>query len=86
MNFGPYLRPGYNFGTSDVTLEFTCDKFTSTNIYSGAGCGSIQASQTGVAAFTLTDDTTWEIEYLDFKPDGGCGVAEIGFSLVFTKQ
>lgn len=88
LNFGPYLRPGYNFGTSDVTLEFACDKVTSTNINSGAGCGggSIQASQTGVAAFTLADDTTWEIEYLDFKPDGGCGVSEMPFSLVFTKQ
>lgn len=85
---GAYLVPGYNFDAGTVTLDFACDVVTSTNIDSGAGCGSgtIQASQSGTASFELTDDNTFTIEYSDFDPDGGCGVAPIGFSLVFTKQ
>lgn len=90
FNYGAYLVPGYNFGTSDVTLEFACDVVTSSNIDSGAGCGggSIQASQTNVASFDLTDDSTWTIEYLDFEPDGGCGPSQSPnpFSVVFTKM
>ena len=87
VNFGPYLVPGYNFASGDVTLEFACDVVTSSNIDSGAGCGdgSIQASQTGVASFDLDDDGTWTIEYLDFTPNGGCGTASMPFSIVFTK-
>ncbi len=88
FNYGPYLLPGYGFGTSDITLEFACDVVTSTNIDSGAGCGSgsIQASQTGVASFDLVDDSTWTIEYNDFDPNGGCGPSPLPFSIIFTKQ
>jgi len=88
FNYGVYLVPGYKFSTSDITLEFACDVVTSSNIDSGAGCGSgtIQAAQDGVATFDLDDDSTFTIEYLDFNPDGGCGVSPIGFSVVFTKQ
>jgi hypothetical protein len=89
FNYGTYLLPGYGFGTTDVTLTFSCDRVTSSNIDSGAGCGggSIQASQTGVASFDLTDDSTWTIEYMDFAPDGGCGPSQTDnpFSVVFTK-
>lgn len=87
FNYGTYLLPGYGFGTTDVTLTFACDRVSSTNIDSGQGCGggSIQASQTGVAAFDLSDDSTWTIEYNDFDPNGGCGPDPIGFSVVFSK-
>ena len=87
FNYGTYLVPGYGFGTSDITIEFACDIVTTTNIDSGAGCGggSIQASQIGAAPFDLSDDSTWTIEYSDFSPDGGCGVAPVDFSVVFTK-
>jgi len=87
FNYGAYLLPGYGFGTGDITLTFACDVVTSSNIDSGAGCGdgSIQASQTGVATFDLDDDSTWTIEYNDFDPNGGCGPAPIGFSVVFSK-
>jgi len=87
FNYGTYLVPGYNFGTSDITLEFACDVLTSDNINSGAGCGSgsLQAAQEGEVSFDLDDDSTWTIEYLDFNPDGGCGVSTMPFSVVFTK-
>jgi len=89
FNYGAYLLPGYGFGTTDITLEFACNIMTSSNIDSGAGCGggSIQARQDGVAPFSLTDDSTFTIDYLDFGvTDGGCGVpGELPFSVVFTK-
>ena len=90
FNYGAYLLPGYGFGTSDVTLDFACDVVTSTNVDSGAGCGggSIQGTQVNTAAFSLTDDSGWTIEYEDFGDfDGGCGVPDPqAYSVVFTKQ
>jgi hypothetical protein len=90
FNYGPYLLPGYGFGTTDITLEFACDIMTSNNIDSGAGCGagSIQASQVGVSTFDLNNDSTWTIEYADFEPDGGCGPSQTPnpFSIIFTKM
>lgn len=89
FNYGTYLLPGYAFGTSDVTLDFACDVVTSTAVDSGAGCGggSIAAVQVNSAAFDLTDDSTWTIEYEGFGTnDGGCGVPEVKpWSVIFTK-
>ena len=86
---GPYLVPGFNFDAGTVTLNFACDNVTSTDIDSGgAACttGSLSAAQIGIAEFDLNDDSTWTINFNDFADDGGCGVAEMPFSLVFTKQ
>ena len=88
FNIGSYVNPGYGFATSDITLDFACNKVTSTAIDSGAGCGSgsIAATQKGTAPFTLADDSSFTIEFTDFgSTDGGCGVAGKDFSLVFTK-
>ncbi len=88
FNPGAYLQPYYSFNPGNVTLEFACDVVTSGAIDSGAGCGSgtIAAEQNGTASFDLTDDSTFTIEYNDWASDGGCQVAPLGFSLVFTKN
>lgn len=89
FSIGTYLLPGYNFAAGPVTLEFACDQVTSTNIDSGAGCGdgTIAASQPEADPFTFDDDQTWTINYIDFgETDGGCEVAGLPFSLVFTKN
>ncbi|MEM6770883.1 MAG: hypothetical protein AAF597_09890, partial [Bacteroidota bacterium] len=90
FNYGPYMVPGYNFSTRDIQLDFACTVLTHSNIDSGAGCGagSIQATQTGAAPFDLADDTTFEVEFIDFAAgfDGGCGLTPKAFSIVFTKE
>lgn len=85
---GTYLVPGYNFDAGTITLDFACDVVTSTNVDSGAGCGSgtLAAGQNGTASFDLNDDSTWTIPFNDFASDGGCGVSPMPFTLVFTKQ
>jgi hypothetical protein len=88
FDIGTTVNPGYGFGAAPMTLEFACDVVTSSNIDSGAGCGggSIAAAQMNVATFDLTDDATWTIEYADFGAnDGGCGAAQVDYSLIFTK-
>ena len=89
FNIGAYLQPGYNFATSALVFDFACDVVTTNNIASGSGCGdgTLQASQDGVASFSLDDDSTLTINFIDFgETDGGCGVEGKPFSLVFTKQ
>ncbi|THH40263.1 hypothetical protein [Neolewinella litorea] len=89
FDVGVYVAPGYNFNGGTVTLDFACNEVRSTAIDSGAGCGSgsIAATQKGTAPFSLTDDSSFTIEYTDFgATDGGCGVAGRDFSLVFTKN
>ncbi len=86
---GTTVNPGYMFNAAVSTLEFACDVVRTTPIDSGAGCGTgtIAAVQTGVATFDLNDDTTWTIEFSEYGArDGGCGVAAMNYSLVFTKQ
>ncbi|MTB51807.1 hypothetical protein [Lewinella sp. W8] len=89
FNVGTTVNPGYGFGASDTTLEFACDIVTSTAIDSGAGCGggSIAAVQVAADPFDLNDDSTWTINYVEYGDnDGGCGVAAMEYSLVFSKQ
>ena len=89
FDIGAYAAPGYPFTGGTITLEFACDQVTSTAIDSGAGCGdgTIAATQKGAAPFDFGDDQTFTIEFIDFgETDGGCGVAGMDFSLVFTKN
>ena len=88
FNVGTYANPGYAFATGPTTLDFACDRVTSTAIDSGAGCGdgTIAATQPSADPFNFSDDSSFTINFIDFgETDGGCGVAGLPFSLVFTK-
>ena len=88
FNVGTYANPGYAFATGPTTLEFACDQVRSTAIDSGQGCGdgTIAATQPSADPFNFTDDSSFTINFIDFgETDGGCGVAALPFSLVFTK-
>ena len=79
--------PAYGFGLGTSVLEFACDIVTSSNLTNSASCGGgpVGAFQTGTASFSLMDDSSVTIEYLDFS-SGGCYDGTEFFSLIFTKQ
>ena len=90
FNIGTLLAPGtYQGNGGTVTLDFACNRVTSTGASVGLTCGegNIGNHQVGVAEFDLDDDSTFTIEYEDFgTTDGGCGTAAQAYSLVFTKN
>lgn len=87
-NVGTYLNPGYGFATGPSTLDFACDLVSSSAIDSGAGCGNgtLAAEQAARDPFNFDDDSSFTITFNDFASDGGCGVAQMPFTLVFTKM
>ena len=90
FNIGAILAPGaYQGNGGTITLDFACNRVTSTGASVGLTCGAgnIGSHQAGEAPFVLNDDSTFTIEYEDFgSTDGGCGTPAMAYSLVFTKN
>lgn len=74
-----------------LTFTFSCDVIEgessgTTIACAGGGWGSRQVGDP--VPLDLTDDSGFTMEWVDFGPglDGGCGIGEFGYSLVFTKN
>ena len=90
VSYGSRLwLPSYGFDLGPVTLDFACDRLTSTSaVNTGLSCGDgpigFAQNTSVVSAFDLEDDSTFEVFYNDFAT-GGCYGGTLPFSLIFTK-
>ena len=72
-----------------MEIDFACDVVFMNTINPGVGCGGgaitvEQASPNG-DPFDIEDDSSFKLNLIDFATDGGCGVASIPFTIVFSK-
>jgi len=77
-----------SFGPFDVTLDidFVCENIFASYIDTGVGCGgSIGIAPGEATPFDFGDDTTFEINLIEYDNDGGCGTPLAPVTLVFTK-
>lgn len=83
-----YLPGPYNFSPDDLNLTFLCDIITFSTMDGGAGCGdgSITIAQGEVLPFDFSDDSSFQLEFVEFQADGGCGVDPVKHLVTFTKQ
>ncbi|MCB0835130.1 MAG: hypothetical protein KDE26_02975 [Bacteroidetes bacterium] len=83
-----YLPDSYSFGGQTFDIDFVCDMIVMNDSDTGVGCGggSITIAQGAQTPFDITDDSSFEINIIDYDKDGGCGVAPVELTLVFTKK
>lgn len=83
-----YLPDTYVFDGQTWRFDFVCTEMQLNTMDSGVGCGggSITMEQDGPLPVDITDDSSFEWNFIEYANDGGCGVDPNPVTIRFVKQ